>query len=141
MFSKGKHSDEVIRKTQIKSVLTKKIYFKDLNHLTTYMYWVWNHNLWKNIYIITVRKRSLDKLMFLQTSVCPGGKGLGTSHASWDRSHGRVPQPLPSSLDARPAHLPSPPHWTPDLGTYLPPPTLTPMNTRPGHLPASPTCY
>ena len=105
----GKHSDEVIRKTQIQFVLTKKIYFKDLNHLTTYMYWVWNHNLRKNIYIITVRKQSLDNLMFSQASVCPGRKGLGTSHVSWDSSHGRAPLPPPSSLDTRPAHLPSPP--------------------------------
>ena len=44
-------------------------------------------------YIITACKRSYTKVMFLQVSVCPQGLGVGTSHASWDRSHGRVPLP------------------------------------------------
>ena len=47
-------------------------------------------------YIITACKRSCEKVMFSQVSVCPQGFGVGTSHASWDRSHSRVPLPPPS---------------------------------------------
>ena len=51
---------------------------------------------------ITTRKRSCGKVMLSQASVCWRGGGVGTSHTSWDRSHGRVP---PSA-------------WTSYLGTY-----------------------
>ena len=42
--------------------------------------------------IFTARQRSCGKIMFSRASVCSGGGGAvaGTSHVSWDRSHGRV---------------------------------------------------
>ena len=76
-------------------------------------------NVWAalqtKIFLNTTRKRSLGKVMFSQASVCLGGD-VGTSHASWDRSHGRVP---PSHI--RPGDLPPPSPWTSDLGTSPPP--------------------
>ena len=83
------------------------------------------------------------------------GEGVGTSHASWERSHDRVPHPLPdltpgdlppylsSPLDIRPGDLPPSSDkktWGPtlpssssdlsDLGTYHPPQTSD-LGTQP----------
>ena len=57
--------------------------------------------------IVTARKRSCGKVMFSQVSVLSTGGGLGTSHASWDKSHtlpsGYLPPntipPLPRTSD------------------------------------------
>ena len=50
-------------------------------------------------YIFTARKRSCGKIMFPQMSICSQVEGgLGTSHASWDRSHGKV-LPLSQTSD------------------------------------------
>ena len=47
---------------------------------------VWSLRI--QINVITARKRSCGKVMFLQVSV--HRRGVGASHASWDRSHGKV---------------------------------------------------
>ena len=52
-----------------------------------------------NTQIITARKRHCGKVLFSQTSVILFvRKGLGTSHASWDRSHGGVSRPAPPDI-------------------------------------------
>ena len=40
---------------------------------------------------ITARKRSCEKVMFSQASVCSQEVGQVTSNVSWDKSHGRMP--------------------------------------------------
>ena len=52
--------------------------------------------------IVTALKQSCRKVMLPQAFVFHRG-GLGTWHASWDRSHDRVPHPL----DIRPGDLTS----------------------------------
>ena len=54
-------------------------------------------------FLVTDRKWSFEKVMFSQVTVCP--------HASWDRSHYRVPP-----MDIRSGNLPHPPRhqaWGP----------------------------
>ena len=47
------------------------------------------------------------------TGVCLSGGGVGTLHASWDRSHGRLPPSPPQTSDRGI----TPPPKAPDLGT------------------------
>ena len=44
-----------------------------------------------NIYLPQTKLREGNVFAGVCPSFCPQGRGVGTSHASWDRSHGTVP--------------------------------------------------
>ena len=93
----------------------------------TFPHWYFTKTNIRNIsfdWFITARKQSCSKVMFHRClSVHKRGEWIGTSYASWDRSHGKVPSPIPSPrhqtwgptpsppLDIRPGDLLLPCHW------------------------------
>ena len=69
-------------------------------------YWVYFFTMKQHL-IITAPKRSCGKVMLSQEYVRHSvpGEGVGTSHASWDRSHGRVPPTGPGYQTRGPTPL------------------------------------